>query len=347
MIIAGCMASVQTGKIKEILPDARFLPPQYSHQIVDLLEKEKIDFKDDSKTSFPKHFDSIAAPISIAEGCMFSCAYCITTLARGKLRSFPVDEIKKDVAFAVKSGCKEIQITAQDTSSYGTDNKTDLGELLRNISQIGGEYRLRIGMMNPFTCLKNIDSIIGSYESPKVYKFVHLPVQSGDNKILEKMNRKYAFEDFIQIVETFRENYPEITIATDVIAGFPSETDDQFENTTKLLKKVKPDITNITRFSARPGTVAKKMKDRIKTQIVKERSKKLTKICSEISYEQNEKHLDKTYNILITEEGKNNTFVGRSDNYKPVVLKENVEIGNFYNVKIVDYAPTYLVGSLI
>lgn len=347
VIIAGCMASVQQDKIREILPKAKFLPPNYSHHVIDLIEKEKTVFKDKNKTKFPKYFDSITSPIAIAEGCMFSCAYCITTLARGKLRSFPINEIKKDVKFAVKNNCKEIQITAQDTSSYGFDKNSNLGDLIRNITQVKGEYRIRIGMMNPYTCKKNLSSIINSYESSKVYKFVHLPVQSGDNNILEKMNRKYEIKDFIEIVEIFREKYPDITLATDVIVGFPSETDEQFQNTIRILKKVKPDITNITRFSARPKTAAKKMKGRIKTETVKERSRELTELCSKISHEQNKKHMNKTYKVLITEKGKNNTFVGRAENYKPVVLNEEVKIGRFYNIKITDFATTYLVGSII
>ncbi len=347
VIIAGCMASVQKEKIKEVLPAARFLPPQHSHQIIDLIKNKKTVFKDEVKTSFPKHFDSITCPIAIAEGCMFSCAYCITTLARGKLRSFPKDEIKKDVFFAVKNGCKEIQITSQDTSSYGLDTNSNLGELIKEISLIQGNFRIRIGMMNPFTCKKHIESIMDSYESCKVYKFLHIPFQSGDNYILEKMNRKYTVEDFIKIVERFRKKYPEITISTDVIVGFPTETDEQFKHTIEMLKIVKPDITNITRFSARPGTAAKKMKGRIDTKIVKERSKKLTDLCSKISYEKNKENINKTYKVLITEKGKNNTVIGRAENYKPIVLKKEIKIGELYKVKIIDCAPTYLVGSII
>jgi len=147
IIIAGCMASIQTEKIKKILPNARFLPPQYSHHVIDLINSEKPVFKEEYKTSFTKHFDSITAPVSVAEGCMFSCAYCITTLARGNLRSFPITEIKKDVDLAVKKGCKEIQITAQDTSSYGLDNKNNLGTLLSEICKVQGDFRIRVGMM--------------------------------------------------------------------------------------------------------------------------------------------------------------------------------------------------------
>lgn len=347
IIVSGCMASIQKDKIKKILPDAIFLPPQYSHHIIDILENKNITFIEKNKTIFPKKFDNIIAPINIAEGCMFSCSYCITTHARGKLRSFPISEIKKDIYFAVNSGCKEIQLTAQDNSSYGLDKKTDLGKLLKNVTQFKENFRIRIGMMNPFTCLKNLDSIIKSFNSSKIYKFVHLPVQSGDNEILEKMNRKYTVQDFKMIVNTFRKKYPDITIATDIIVGFPGETDKQFQNTIDLIKKIKPDITNITRFSVRPNTIAKIMKGRITTEIAKQRSKILTKICYNISFEQNKKYIGRKFNILITKAGKNNSFMGRSENYKPVVLKDFLKIGIFKNVEIKDAAPTYLFASII
>jgi threonylcarbamoyladenosine tRNA methylthiotransferase CDKAL1 len=202
-------------------------------------------------------------------------------------------------------------------------------------------------MMNPFTCLKNIDSIIEGFSDVRIYKFLHLPVQSGDNLILQKMNRKYTVEDFLEIIEKFKDRYPDITIATDVIVGFPTETDEQFCNTIELLNKIKPDITNITRFSARPLTVAKSLKGRLRTEILKKRSKVLTDVCNEISKDKNKTHIGKKYNVLITEKGKNDTFVGRSENYKPVVIKEKVNIGDLISVEIIDTSTCYLVASII
>ncbi len=347
IIVAGCMASIQKELAQEILPDAQFLPPQYSHHITEVLGGKRIVFEEKNKTLFPKYHDSIFAPISISEGCNFSCSYCITSKARGKLRIFPIEEIKQDVCLAVKQGCKEIQLTAQDTASYVFDTKTDLGELLTNVCTINGEYKIRVGMMNPFTLLKNIDSIIKGYNDPKIYKFLHLPVQSGNNEILKMMKRKYTTDDFFNIVKQFRKHYSNLTLSTDIIVGFPTETDEQFQHTINLLEQIKPDVTNITRFSARPFTKAKSMKGRIKTEIVKNRSKKLTQLCSKLTEKNNQKHVGKKYNVLITEKGKNNTFIGRSENYKPVILKDKVEIGCFYPMEIEGYAPTYLIGRII
>ena len=347
VIVAGCMASIQTDKIKSILPNAMLLPPQYSYHILDIIDNSKTSFIDKNKTLFSKYYDDVVAPISIAEGCTLSCSYCITSLARGKLKSYPIDQIIQDVCSAIKQGCKEIQPTAQDTSAYGFDCRSNLGELLSNVCKIKYDYRVRVGMMNPYTALKNIDSIIKGFDNPKIYKFLHLPVQSGDNEILNKMNRKYTVDDFLKIIKKFRKKYQDITISTDIIAGFPTETDEQFQHTINLLKTVKPDITNITRYSARPYTKAKTMEGRIKTEIVKERSKILSELCSIISKENNLSHIGKKYEALVTELGKNKTFVGRTKNYKPIVLKEKIEIGEFITVEVTDAASTYLVGSII
>jgi len=347
IIVSGCMASVQSDLIKKILPDATLLPPKYQHHIIDILNGKKTSHIIKNKTLFSKYYEDVIAPVSIAEGCMLSCSYCITSLARGKLKSYPIDEITQDVCSAIKQGCKEIQLTAQDTSSYGLDCGSNLGKLLKNVCKIEGEYRVRVGMMNPYTALKNIDSILDGFHDKKIYKFLHLPVQSGDNDILTKMERKYKVNDFLEIIKKFREKFPDITISTDVIVGFPSETDEQFNNTVDLIKKVKPDITNITRYSARPYTKAKKMKGRLKTETVKQRSKILSELCRKISKENNSKYMRKRFTVVFTELGKNNTFVGRAENYKPVVLKEKVEIGKFIPVKIKKAFSTYLFGSII
>jgi len=347
IVVAGCMPSVQPDLIKSIVPNAFLLPSQHMHYINDIITGKEYTFIPKNKTLSPKNFKGISAPISIAEGCMLSCSYCITHFARGKLRSFPMNEIVSDVSNALKQGCKEIQITAQDTASYGLGTGNNLGKLLSNICKIKDDFRIRTGMMNPFNIQKNLENIISAYDDPKIYKFLHLPVQSGDNDILKKMNRKYVVEDFLEIVDKFRGKYPDITLSTDVIVGFPTETDEQFNRTSDLLRKVRPDIVNITRYSARPLTEAKTMKGRVSTKIAKERSKYLTDLCDTISKEKNKEHMGKKYTVLLTKKVKDNTFVGRAGNYKPVITNEKVEIGEFITLKIVDSDSIHLFGKLI
>ncbi len=347
IVVAGCMPSVQPDLIKSIVPNAFLLPSQHMHYINDIITGKEYTFIPKNKTLSPKNFKGISAPISIAEGCMLSCSYCITHFARGKLRSFPMNEIVSDVSNALKQGCKEIQITSQDTASYGLGTGSNLGKLLSNICKIKDDFRIRTGMMNPFNIQKNLENIISAYDDPKIYKFLHLPVQSGDNDILKKMNRKYVVEDFLEIVDKFRGKYPDITLSTDVIVGFPTETGEQFNRTSDLLRKVRPDIVNITRYSARPLTEAKTMKGRVSTKIAKERSKYLTDLCDTLSKEKNKEHMGKKYTVLLTKKVKDNTFVGRAGNYKPVITNEKVEIGEFITLKIVDSDSIHLFGKLI
>jgi MiaB-like tRNA modifying enzyme len=346
-IVSGCMPSVQKDLILSVAPHASLLPSQYIQYINDIINGNAPSFMIQKKTTYPKYYDSILAPILIAEGCSLSCSYCITHFARGSLRSFPAEEIVSDVCSALKQGCKEIQLTAQDSASYGLDLGTNLGTLLRRICTLDNTFRVRVGMMNPATLEKNLESIITAYQHPTIYKFLHLPVQSGDDDILRLMNRKYCVEDFIHLVDQFRKVIPNLTLSTDVIIGFPSETDEQFDRTLYLLQEIRPDIVNITRFSARPLTTAKKMKGRVPTHIVKERSKQMTEICSNLSFENNKRHLRKTYQVLVTEPGKKRTVTARTNSYKQVVLTEPVPIGSFVQVKIIHAMSTYLVGKLI
>ncbi len=346
IIVAGCMPQVQAELVKSIVPNASLLSPQYIQYINYTIRGEKIPSQKEKNKIIPKHFEDFSAPISIAKGCMFSCSYCITHFARGQLQSFSQDAIISDVKQAINQGCKEILLTAQDTASYGFDTDDDLGCLLKDICKVEGGFRIRVGMMNPYTAQKNIDSILSAYIHQKIYKFLHLPVQSGDNNILKQMSRKYQVEDFEKIVSTFRKKYPNITLSTDIIVGFPGESEEQFESSVNLIKKVKPDIINITRFSARPMTKAKTMKERIPTEIVKDRSRRLTKICKEISRQVNANHIGKQFIVLITKK-EDDTFIGRADNYKPVVIQEDVKVGEFASVKIVDSGDIHLFGKLI
>jgi MiaB-like tRNA modifying enzyme len=347
LIITGCMPVVQSDLITAVAPDAMQVSPQHLRQIPDLLNGKKLVVESNQAIHLPKYFEGVTAPIAIAEGCLRSCSYCITHFARGHLVSYPPSQILADVQSALYQGCREIQLTAQDTASYGYNQKMDLGMLLREISAIEQEFRVRVGMMNPMMLQNHLQSVLPAFLDSKIYKFLHLPVQSGDNTILEKMQRGYTVEEFKMLVNAFREQLPSITLATDIIVGFPTESKEHFENTVQLLDELQPDIVNITRYSARPYTLAKKMNGRIPSEVMKKRSRYLTEYCKRITEKKNSLCIGNQYSVLITEVGKQGSVVGRTNSYKPVVIQEQLPLGVFIDVEITGVTPHYLVGKLI
>ncbi|MEM2918376.1 MAG: tRNA (N(6)-L-threonylcarbamoyladenosine(37)-C(2))-methylthiotransferase [Candidatus Altiarchaeota archaeon] len=271
----------------------------------------------------------------IAQGCLGSCSYCITKISRGKLKSIPEEKILKHIENALKENVKEIWLTAQDTGAYGFDIGTNLPNLVREITKLNGKFFIRIGMMNPKNAKKILDELIEIYKSEKVYKFFHLPVQSGDDEILEKMQRNYTVEDFKKILYKLREEIPEITISTDIIVGFPTESEEQFQNTLKLIEEIKPDVLNISRFWPRPKTMAAKM-TQLPGRETKRRSRIATELFKKIGLERNKRWISWQGEALISEyDKKTNTYTARNFAYKPIILKsrENL-LGEFVRVKV-------------
>jgi len=194
--------------------------------------------------------------VPIATGCLGNCAYCITKIARGDLSSRHPSGIIESVRSLASSGPIEIQLTGQDTAAYGLDIGTDLPSLVREICAIPGDFRLRVGMMNPRSALPIVKQISDAYAEQKVFKFLHLPVQSASDEILAHMERGYRVADFRMFVDAVRKVVPEMTLSTDIIVGYPGEKEEDHMANLDLIREVKPDIVNVTRFSPRPGTRA-------------------------------------------------------------------------------------------
>jgi tRNA A37 methylthiotransferase MiaB len=203
-------------------------------------------------------------------------------------------------------------------------------------------------MMTPNCTLKLLDALINAYKNEKVYKFLHLPVQSGDNNVLTLMNRSYSVEVFKRIVNTFRKRFPRVTIATDIICGFPREGEDAFERTVELIREIQPDVVNISKFFPRPNTGAGQMK-LLSNQIVNDRSRRMTKLVRDVLFKKNKSWLDWVGEILVSEKGKvPNTWIGRNFAYKPIVIKMgNHLLGKFLSVRVVKAFPTYLEAEIM
>ena len=289
--------------------------------------------------------NSVSEQVSISEGCLGNCSYCASKFARGKLKSFHPTYILKEINQLLEYGFKEIQLTSQDIACYGLDKgELSLVKLLRKISKINKDFKVRIGMMNPKFAKLIYKDLISVFHSSKIYKYLHLPVQSGDNKILEKMKRGYRVEDFEKIVYQFKKEFDNLLLATDIIVGFPGEDEKSFQKTVKLIERVRPHIINITKFSPRWGTQAAKWKE-IPQTLKNTRSKILDKISEKIRKEDNQKFLGKVFEVLITEKRKNETLLSRTNSFKAVVLKEG-KIGERQKVKIIDYKLNYLIGKV-
>ncbi|KXB03499.1 hypothetical protein AKJ45_01370, partial [candidate division MSBL1 archaeon SCGC-AAA261F19] len=216
----------------------------------------------------------ISAPIPIAEGCLSNCSYCCVKSARKRLRSYGPEKIVAEIKNELKSGRREILLTSQDTAAYGWDGEIQLPQLLKKVTSINGKFRVRIGMMNPAFAKQLLPELVDAFDSEKIYKFLHLPVQSGDDEILRKMRRGYTIDEFLKIVKAFRERFSDLYLATDVIVGFPGESKEAFEKSCSLIEKVRPDKVNVTRFTPMPKTDAAKMKQ-LNGREKKTRSKKL------------------------------------------------------------------------
>ena len=212
--------------------------------------------------------------IQISQGCLNTCTFCATKLARGNLKSYRPGDIKRQFEKAIKAGCKIIYLTSQDNGCYGKDIKTSLPELVKELLAVEGEYKIRIGMMNPWHLRKINKNLIEVYKDKRIQPFLHIPVQSGSEKVLKEMKRIHTVKEFKETVNLFRKEIPDIDIATDIIVGFPSETEQDFQDTLNLIKVIKPEIINIAAFSSRPKTKAAKMKQ-IASEIIKERTKRL------------------------------------------------------------------------
>ena len=340
IVVTGCMAQVQPKRIRIRLPDS---------PIVRFEEYGR--FRDIVSESFGCQGSPIVletgtdAILPIAQGCLGRCSYCITKFARGDLRSYPADDLLGRYDSFLEGGAKEVLITAQDTSSYGRDTGTDLPALIRSMLSRDGDYRIRLGMTNPDSLARVSQGILELMDDERMYRFVHIPVQSGSDAVLGRMRRRYTVGQFMELVDELRSGCPDISIATDMICGFPGETDEDHAKSVDLIRELRADTVNITRFSARPGTDAASM-EQVHGRISADRSAELTRVKNETELDVNSAMVGRRYRALATEKGKEGTIV-RTGNYRPVVIRDDVPLGTFLDVEVTENRPTYLLGRIV
>ena len=353
LVVAGCLPKAEKDTVEKFAENASLLGPNSIGKTLQViqstLEGKKLialDDSDISKVGLPKiRLNSAVGIVEIASGCMSECTFCQTKLSKGDLQSYRVGDIVRQVKTEIADGCSEVWLTSTDNGCYGFDIDSDLPELVNSVVDIPEKFFVRVGMMNPMYMPRIRDNLLKSFESSKVFKFLHIPVQSGSDKVLNDMKRGHTSNTFRDVASRFRGKFENFTISTDVIVGFPTETEDDFEMTMKLLEETRPDIVNLSKYSQRPGTDAAEMVQ-IDVAEVKRRTKIAYELITKISKENNQKWVGWKGQVLFDEEFENQVR-GRNFSYKPIFVNGKPKIGQIASVEITDATNHSLIGQII
>ena len=353
IVISGCMVEIDPEKLAKIGPNCSWIGPHQLNKSADVVNAtycgeviRESGFSKESKVGVPKLGDgSLIHIIQICEGCLGACTFCCTRFARGPLNSYPIADIVDEAKKAIENGACEIQLTAQDTAAFGRDSGEKLSDLIKEVANLEGDFRVRVGMMHPKNILDDVDEIIDAIKHPKVYNFIHLPVQSGSDKVLSDMRRGHNVQQYVDIVSKFKSEIPDLALAVDIIVGYPTESDDDFDQTVKLLEQIKPSLIHLSKYQHRKGAISSSLEE-IPRDVMKKRSKLLSEIKSDITAEENRHLVGTVQNVLVVEKGSKGGFIAKTDSYIPVIVND-VELGSFVDVKITEATATYLRSDLI
>ncbi|NPA38404.1 MAG: tRNA (N(6)-L-threonylcarbamoyladenosine(37)-C(2))-methylthiotransferase [Candidatus Nanohaloarchaeota archaeon] len=342
LIVTGCMVPIQAKKVKRINADADLIPWNELDAFEDIFGKPK------KKVYFS--YDQLIKIVQINVGCVGNCSYCIVKKIKDQLISKSIDEIVKEVREGIKHGAKEIYLTSTDTAAYGFDMGSNLYELVASIlDEVKGDYKIRIGMMNPMPFMRFYDKFMGLFRDDRLYKFLHLPVQSGSEKVLREMNRPTNLSKVMEIKKKFHEIVGEKGfLATDIIVGYPTENDFDFKQTISFLEEFMPDMTHVSKYGPRDFTEAKRLRP-LPSDVIKERSVKLTQLTKQLALKRNAQWQNEITEVLVTQEDED-IAVGRNSYYKVVrIPRESKEslVGRRVKVKIVNYSSSSLEGEMI
>lgn len=356
LVVTGCYAQVAKDELEKIEEIDIVIGNQEKKDIVTFVEekqKEKIEKVSDIlyERSFAEfgsstYTDKTRAVIKVQDGCDRFCSYCIIPYARGRIRSRKTEEVIAEIEQLAKKGIKEVVITGIHLASYGKEYKPHISllELLKEINKIDGIERIRLGSLEPTLMTK--DFIEGLVKLEKICDHFHLSLQSGCDETLQRMNRRYTAEEFEQGIKTIRDNFPNVSLTTDVIVGFPGETEEEFNKTYEFLERIKFYKMHVFKYSQRKGTKAAVMPNQITGEIKEERSNKLIKLSNKNQKEQNQKYIGKEIDVLF-EEQDGEYIKGHTTNYIMVYVKldDNTLEDTIRKVKITDALDEHLIGE--
>ncbi|MDD3007021.1 MAG: tRNA (N6-isopentenyl adenosine(37)-C2)-methylthiotransferase MiaB [Candidatus Pacebacteria bacterium] len=347
-ILTGCVVKKdqeKLGKIFDVIIDIKHINELPAKLGLEAKETEK-EF--DYFQIKPEHESPFTAYVPIMTGCNNFCSYCIVPYTRGREYSRPTQEVLNEITELVRQGYKEIILLGQNVNSYRPDEATDFPALLERINGIEGDFWIRFLTSHPKDMSEKLIKTVS--ESPKGTNHIHLALQSGNNDILKKMNRKYTKEHFLMLAETIRENIPDVMLTTDIIVGFPGETEEQFQETAELMRMAKFDIAYINKYSPRAGTASFEMLDDVSWEEKKRREDTLNAVLRETALENNQRYIGRTVEVLIEREDKKNYF-GKTKSFKDIKIKKNETdkstVGAFAKVKVTKVTPWALEGVIM
>jgi MiaB-like tRNA modifying enzyme len=315
--------------------------------MVSLGGKKSINLKGSNrpKLLFPRRRrNPFVGIVEISSGCQGECTFCQVKLAKGELRSYQPELIGDEIENALNEGCGEIWLTSQDNGCYGLDTGINLPFLLDHILKINKDFKLRLGMMNPKYARINLDHLLVNYQDERFFKFLHLPLQSGSNSVLKSMKRNHSVEDFTESVKRFRSEFPKSTLSTDIIVGYPTESEEDFNQTIKVIQETRPDIVNLSKYGSRPGTESESLAQ-FNPQILRKRSKLIHQVVRESVLCNNRSWIG-WQGYMIVDEEIERAVLGRNLAYKPIILKESKPLGTTLRIKVIDATPACLIGEI-
>lgn len=347
-LVIGCMGEAEKNLVLQKNPNASVAGVASATNIAEIVGKisagnQVTRFSDKPRPliGFERvRINGAVATIQIAEGCLEGCTFCIDRTIIGSLRSYDSDKILRELNEAISAGCIEIHLSAQDTASYGIDSGVRLPALLRKIGVISGKYRVKLGPMNPATVLPILGDLVSSFGRPNMYQYIDLPLESGSETILDAMRRKYTVSDYKRIVSAFRERYAAMTLSTDVIVGFPGETEDDYKATVAVLEEVKPDILNVYAYGEMPLT--KSGPTNVPSWKIKDRFTELNKLAAKFKQDSLGKWGDWSGEVYISEKTADG-YIARNYAYAPVFVRK-AEIGQIGMKEIGGATESYLVA---
>ncbi len=347
VVVASCLANTRPGRILLEAPQSVVMVGGDHTQIADALAARPGSVVYGSTRLPPSTPRSLVYPIKIAEGCTSNCYFCVTKLARPKLWCRPSWEVVDAVGKAVEAGAVEVELTSMDNADYYEAPNTRIPQLVAKIvGVVRGVYMLRVGMMNPMGALKMEDDIVKMFSQPKVYRFLHIPIQSGDKEVLEAMNRHYEPEEVVSFIRRLKESVPDLRVATDIMVGHPGEDAHAFQNTLRIIREGVFDKLHVFRFTARPHTRAATL-PQVDEQIKKERSTLASAEARRIQLQKNTIYVGRTVDALVTGSKGDHTLEARTVNYLKVLLPyDSAYRGTWVKVTVTHATPDHLVGRV-